>query len=97
MRRPLLAAAALGVGGEQRGVSHDPLPRYDDPGNDGHAAYLRGVCRERGAGRVGQSKPGQSNTPRSSRTRDCVADPWTTRARPRRRSAPEVRRASPPG
>jgi hypothetical protein len=40
-------------GGEQRGVSHDPSPRDDDPGNDGHAA-LRAVCAGRGgSGRVG--------------------------------------------
>ena len=25
---------------EQRGVSHDPHPRHDDPGNDGHAKAL---------------------------------------------------------
>lgn len=50
---------SLGRGGEQRGVSHDPLPRYDGPGDDGHAVHSHGVRRERGAGRVGPDSGGQ--------------------------------------
>jgi hypothetical protein len=61
MRRPLLVAVPE-AGAEQRGVSHDPLPRYDDPGKDGHAVLP--PRRVLGAG-CGSCRPVGNGSPAS--------------------------------